>query len=86
MNCRKFATWAELLELKAIWIVTTILLGDVVALFALDTGHSDLRADIRALACHGRAPFYLVLLICFTGCAKMKATSSPEVPLNRHHW
>ena len=57
MCCRKLATWAELLQLKAIWIVTTILLGDVVTLFALDTGHSDLWADIRALACHGRAPF-----------------------------
>lgn len=57
MCCRELATWAELLQLKAIWIVTTILLGDVVTFFALDTGHSDLWADIRALACHGRAPF-----------------------------
>ena len=62
MNRRKFATWAELLELKAIWVVTAVLLGDVVALFALDTGHSDLRADIRALACHGRAPFSVFLV------------------------
>ena len=62
MNRRKFATWAELLELKAIWVVTAVLLGDVVTLFALDTGHSDLRADIRALACHGRAPFSLYLI------------------------
>ncbi len=59
MNRRKLATWAEFLELKTIWIVTAVLLGDVVTLFALDTGHSDLRADIRALACHGRAPFYV---------------------------
>ena len=57
MCCRELATWAELLQLKAIWIVTTILLGDVVTFFALDTGHSDLWADIRALTCHGRAPF-----------------------------
>jgi len=62
VNRRKFATWAELLELKAIWVVTAVLLGDVVTLFALDTGHSDLRADIRALACHGRAPFSLYLI------------------------
>ena len=62
MNRRKFATWAELLELKAIWVVTAVLLGDVVTLFALDTGHSDLRADIRALACHGRAPLSVFLI------------------------
>jgi hypothetical protein len=57
MCCRELATRAELLQLKAIWIVTTIFLGDVVTLFAFDAGHSDLWADIRALACHGRAPF-----------------------------
>lgn len=62
MNRRKFATWAELLEFKAIWVVTAVLLGDVVTLFALDAGHSDLRADIRALACHGRAPFSVFLI------------------------
>jgi len=62
VNRRKFATWAELLEFKAIWVVTAVLLGDVITLFALDTGHSDLRADIRALACHGRAPFSLYLI------------------------
>lgn len=52
-----FAAWAELLHLKTVWVVTTILLGDVIALFALHAGHSDLRADIRALAGHRRTPY-----------------------------
>jgi hypothetical protein len=53
----RLATWAEFLHLEAIWIVTTILLGDVVALFALHAGHSDLGADIRTLAGHRRTPY-----------------------------
>ena len=56
MCCRELATWAELLQLKAIWIVTTILLGDVVTLFAINAGHSDLWADVRGLACHVLTP------------------------------
>lgn len=51
------ATWAELLHLKTIWIIATILLGDVIALFTLHTGHGDLGADIRALAGHRRTPY-----------------------------
>ena len=46
------ATWAELLHLKTIWIVTAILLCDVVALFAIHAGHGDFGADIRALTGH----------------------------------
>jgi hypothetical protein len=57
VNASDLATWAELLELKTVWIVAAVLLGDVVTLFALDASHSDLWADIRALACHRRAPF-----------------------------
>lgn len=49
-------TWAELLHFKTIWIVTTILLGDVVALFAIYAGQSDFWANIRALAGHRRTP------------------------------
>ena len=52
-----FATWAELLHFKTVWIVTTVLLGDVVALFALYAGHGDLGADIRALTGHRRTPY-----------------------------
>ena len=51
------ATWTELLHLEAIRIVTTVLLRDVVALFALYAGHGDFRADIRALAGHSRTPY-----------------------------
>ena len=52
-----FATWTELLHFKTIWIVTTILLGDVVALFAIHAGHGDFGADIRALTGHRRTPY-----------------------------
>ena len=51
-----FATWAELLHFKTVWIVTTVLLRDVVALFAIYAGHGDLGADIRALTGHRRTP------------------------------
>ena len=57
MKCGCLATTAELLELKAVWVVTAVLLGDVVALFAVDAGHGDLWTYVRALACHGLAPF-----------------------------
>lgn len=56
MKGRSLATWAELLELKTVWVVTTVLLGNVVALFAINTGHGDFWANVRALACHGLAP------------------------------
>lgn len=56
MNSGDLATRAELLELETVWIITSVLLRNVVTLFALDAGHSDLWADIRALACHRRAP------------------------------
>lgn len=46
------ATRAVLLQLKTIWRVATVLLGDVVALFALLAGESDLWAHITGLACH----------------------------------
>ena len=52
-----FATWAELLHFKTVWIVTTILLGDVVALFAIHAGHGDFGADIRTLTGHRRTPY-----------------------------
>lgn len=52
-----FATWAELLHFKTVWIVTTVLLRDVVALFAIYAGHGDFGADIRALTGHRRTPY-----------------------------
>lgn len=56
MKGGSLAAWAELLELKTIWIVATVLLGDVVAFLAIDAGHGDLGTDVRALTCHGLAP------------------------------
>ena len=50
------AVGAVLLGLKAIRIVAAVLLGDVVALFAVDAGHGDLRTNVRALTCHGLTP------------------------------
>lgn len=53
MNASNLATWTELLELKTVWIVTTILLSDVVTLFAIHACHGDLWTNVRALTCHG---------------------------------
>lgn len=52
MNLMLIATRAELFHVEAIGIVTTILLGDVVTLFALSACQSDLWSDIRAFAGH----------------------------------
>ena len=57
MERARLATWAELLHLETIWIITTVLLGDVIALFAIHAGHGDFGADIRALAGHRRTPY-----------------------------
>ena len=56
MEGRSLAAGAELLELKTVRVVTSVLLSDVVALFAINAGHGDLWTDVRALACHGLAP------------------------------
>ena len=53
MNGRQLAAWAELFQLHAVWVVTTVLLGDVVALFALLTRQGDFGANV-ALG-HGSA-------------------------------
>ena len=63
MKGGSLATWAELFELKTVWVVTTVLLGDVVALFAVDAGHGDLWTNVRALACHGLAPSPIEMLL-----------------------
>ena len=54
---RLAATRAELLQFKTIRRVTTVLLGDVVALLALRACQSDLGANVLRLACHGDSPF-----------------------------
>lgn len=56
MNRRQFATRTELLELHAVRIVAAVLLCNVITLFAIDTGHGDLRTNVRALTCHGLTP------------------------------
>ena len=56
MKGGSLAAGAELLELETIRVVSTVFLGDVVALFAIDAGHGDLGTDVRALACHGLTP------------------------------
>ena len=63
MKCGGLATRAELLELKTVWVVTTVLLGDVVALFAVDAGHGDLWTYVRTLACHGLAPLAVLVRV-----------------------
>ena len=52
MKSGSLATWTELLQFQTIWIVAAVLLCDVVALFAINAGHSDLWSYICTLACH----------------------------------
>lgn len=42
MNRVLTASWAELVQLNAIWIIATVLTRDVVASFAVATGECDL--------------------------------------------
>src|SRR6185295_17204119 len=44
------AAGAELGELQPVRVVPAVLLGDVVAVLAVDAGHRDLGADVGALA------------------------------------
>ena len=53
---RLVAARAVLRQLETIRRVTTVLLGDVVALLALRAGQSDLGANVLRLACHGCFP------------------------------
>ena len=71
MKSGGLATWAELLKFHTIWIVATVLLSDVVAFFAVNACHSDLRADIRALAGHGDS---LLINYLSTGAREYPAT------------
>src|ERR671910_390571 len=47
------AARAVLLQVEPVGVVAPVLLGDVVALFALRAGHGDLRTDVSALGGHG---------------------------------
>ena len=46
------AAWAELVQLKTIRRIATILRRDVITLFALRACHRNARTDVGALACH----------------------------------
>jgi len=55
------ATRAKLVELKAIRIVTTILLGSVITFFAVITLERNDRANIFLLGSHSNLPtFYII--------------------------
>ena len=51
------AVRAEFLQLETVGVVTTILLGDVIAVLALHTGQGDLGPDIGGLRGHGLPSF-----------------------------
>ena len=74
MKSGGLATWAELLKFHTIWIVAAILLCDVVTFFAVNACHSDLRADIRALASHGDS-----LLINYLSTGAREYPASPHM-------
>ena len=68
------AAWAELLQLKAIRIITTVLLGDVVPLLALCTSQRDLWPYIDGLG-HSRVlKIWSVLLVPVAGAGLEPAT------------
>ena len=52
MSLMLTALGAELLQLHAVRVITTVLLGDVVALLALSAGERDLRANVARLLSH----------------------------------
>ena len=62
MRAVRLAARAELVDLETIGIVATVLLGDVVALFALSAGQGDLGPNVGTLAGHG-VPLSLVPIL-----------------------
>jgi hypothetical protein len=56
------AAWAELLQLKAIRIITPVLLGDVVSLLALRASQRDLWPYVDGLS-HSRPQILSVLVV-----------------------
>lgn len=66
-------TGAELLQLKTIRGVTTILGRDVVTFFALSACQRDARTDVGALACHCHSP-----LRCRSGPTSVGLCSEEE--------
>ncbi|MEY3696423.1 MAG: hypothetical protein RJA41_73 [Actinomycetota bacterium] len=60
MNRVLTASWAEFIQLNAVWIITTVLTRDVVASFAVATGECDLRTDICTFFSHSATPSLVV--------------------------
>ena len=50
------AGWAELAQLDTVWIITTVLPGDVVTSLAIAAGENDLRTDVCAFFSHSATP------------------------------
>ena len=73
------ASWAMLLDLKAVRIVTTILARDVVAFFAVFACQSNLWTNV--VTCHGLA----FRLSSYTWCVTGLAFTYRGPDLNRRH-
>jgi hypothetical protein len=67
------AAWAELLQLKAIRIITPVLLGDVIPLLALRAGQRDLWPYIDGPS-HNRPQILSVLVTPVAGAGLEPAT------------
>jgi len=64
-------SWAMLLDLKTIWVITAILAGDVVTVFAFFACQSDFWTNV--VACHSRAFRFMT-----SQCAKSFLTFCTE--------
>ncbi len=67
------AAWAKLLQLKAIRVITPVLLSDVVPLLALCTSQRNLWPYIDGLG-HGRPQILSVLVVPVAGAGLEPAT------------
>ncbi len=56
MNRVLTAGWAELVQLNAVRIITTVFTRDVVTSFAVATGECDLWTDVGTFFCHSATP------------------------------
>ena len=50
------ASWAELVQLNAVWIIATVLTRDVVTSFAVATSECDLWTDVCTFFSHKATP------------------------------
>ena len=75
------ATRAELLELKTIRRVATVLRRDVVTLLALGACQRDARTDVGALACHWGSPLVFVVCRLPAGVCSEKETRTLDLTI-----